>query len=104
MLQNRTQTGPLKEQMFSDLQLREIRFAGMLHDIGKISVKEEVLGKEKKLYRHELEVIRMRLKLMRANLKLHEHATGETHPEQIEKLFPRTIAIDVDRRPRQLHL
>jgi HD-GYP domain-containing protein (c-di-GMP phosphodiesterase class II) len=87
---NRTTTGPLKDLHFSDTQLREIRFAAMLHDIGKISVKESVLMKEKKLQPHELDMIRMRLKLMRSNLKLHAQIAGTTsrpeHKELLERI------------------
>jgi HD-GYP domain-containing protein (c-di-GMP phosphodiesterase class II) len=45
---NRTGDGSLAQIHFSDLQMREIRYAAMLHDIGKISVREDVLKKEKK--------------------------------------------------------
>lgn len=83
---NRAQTGPLRDTQFNAHQLREIRFAAMLHDIGKISVKESVLMKEKKLQPYELEMIRMRLKLMRSNLKLHERVSGESQREAIEKV------------------
>lgn len=83
---NRTRTGPLRETQFSVEQVREVRFAAMLHDIGKISVKEAVLMKEKKLFPWELDVIRMRLKLMRSNLKLHAQVSGIAHQELLEKI------------------
>src|SRR5690606_25966285 len=47
---NRTQTGQLALIQFNSTQMRELRYAAMLHDIGKISVREDVLKKEKKLY------------------------------------------------------
>jgi HD-GYP domain-containing protein (c-di-GMP phosphodiesterase class II) len=40
--------------------LRELEYASLLHDFGKIGVREEVLVKAKKLFSHELEAIRMR--------------------------------------------
>jgi HD-GYP domain-containing protein (c-di-GMP phosphodiesterase class II) len=83
---SRTETGPLRELRFSDTQLREIRYAAMLHDIGKISVKEEVLNKEKKLLPWELETIRMRLRLMRANFKLREQAGVGNFSRELRKL------------------
>jgi len=67
---NRVQVGPLSIIHFSDLQLRELRYAAMLHDIGKISVKEDILKKEKKLHPWELSMIEMRMKLMKANYRL----------------------------------
>ena len=45
---------------FSREQLRELRYAGLLHDFGKVAVREQVLVKEKKLYPPDLSVIRHR--------------------------------------------
>ncbi len=39
---------------FSRNQIREIRYAALLHDFGKVGVREKVLTKSKKLYDHEL--------------------------------------------------
>ena len=62
---NRESRGPLGFVKFNPMQMREIRYAAMLHDIGKISVREHVLQKEKKLFPWELEVIEMRFKMMK---------------------------------------
>jgi HD-GYP domain-containing protein (c-di-GMP phosphodiesterase class II) len=44
---------------FNDLQIKEIRYASLLHDFGKIGVPEHVLLKEKKLYPMEyMEIFR----------------------------------------------
>jgi HD-GYP domain-containing protein (c-di-GMP phosphodiesterase class II) len=67
---NLTKVGLLASTQFSDVQMREIRYAAMLHDIGKISVREDVLQKEKKLHAWELSQIEMRFKMMRLALKL----------------------------------
>ncbi|HWZ60880.1 MAG TPA: HD domain-containing phosphohydrolase [Gemmatimonadaceae bacterium] len=45
---------------FTRAQLRELRYAGLLHDFGKVGVREQVLIKEKKLYPRGLDVIRLR--------------------------------------------
>jgi HD-GYP domain-containing protein (c-di-GMP phosphodiesterase class II) len=45
---------------FTAVQLRELRYAGLLHDFGKVGVREEVLVKQKKLYPMHLDVIRLR--------------------------------------------
>jgi len=66
---NKTGSGQLGLIHFSPTQLRELRYAAMLHDIGKISVKEDILKKEKKLFSWELELIEMRFKMMRLALK-----------------------------------
>jgi response regulator RpfG family c-di-GMP phosphodiesterase len=40
--------------------MRELEYASLLHDFGKIGVREHVLVKAKKLYPHDLELIRQR--------------------------------------------
>ena len=57
---DRAEDGPYRAVRFSREQLREIRYAGLLHDFGKVGVREEVLVKAKKLYPLQLELIRQR--------------------------------------------
>ncbi|HSY48905.1 MAG TPA: HD domain-containing phosphohydrolase [Thermoanaerobaculia bacterium] len=45
---------------FTSEQVREIRYASLLHDFGKVGVREQVLVKEKKLYPLQLETLRNR--------------------------------------------
>jgi HD-GYP domain-containing protein (c-di-GMP phosphodiesterase class II) len=52
--------GPYRDVSFTREQLRELRYAGLLHDFGKVGVREQVLVKQKKLYPHDLEIIRHR--------------------------------------------
>src|SRR5205814_3168796 len=52
--------GPYRGLEFSREQLRELRYAGLLHDFGKVGVREQVLIKQKKLYPWDLDVIRHR--------------------------------------------
>ncbi len=49
-----------RDVRFSDRQLKEIEYAGLLHDFGKVGVRENVLVKAKKLYDWQLELIRNR--------------------------------------------
>src|SRR5439155_1442707 len=49
--------GPYSGLTFTREQLREIRYAGLLHDFGKVGVREQVLVKAKKLYPLQLELI-----------------------------------------------
>ncbi|HEY0970622.1 MAG TPA: HD domain-containing phosphohydrolase [Gemmatimonadales bacterium] len=53
--------GQYRGRRFTREQLRELRYAALLHDFGKVGVREEVLVKGKKLYPAELERIRQRL-------------------------------------------
>jgi len=52
--------GPYRNLRFSREELRELRYAGLLHDFGKVGVREQVLVKQKKLYPADLELIRHR--------------------------------------------
>lgn len=52
--------GTYKDIRFSRDQLREIRYASLLHDFGKVGVREQVLIKEKKLYPLQIDLIRAR--------------------------------------------
>jgi hypothetical protein len=45
--------------------LKEIRYAALLHDFGKVGVREEVLVKAKKLYPLQLDVLRQRFDYIR---------------------------------------
>jgi HD-GYP domain-containing protein (c-di-GMP phosphodiesterase class II) len=57
---DRETTGPYAEARFSREDLRELEYASLLHDFGKIGVRERVLVKAKKLYDERLELIRAR--------------------------------------------
>lgn len=52
--------GPFKNVLFSEDQIKEVRYASLLHDFGKIGVTEPVLQKKKKLKDRELESVLLR--------------------------------------------
>lgn len=52
---------------FSSEELRELRYAALLHDFGKVGVRERVLTKAYKLYEEELTTIHTRFLLARAS-------------------------------------
>ena len=52
--------GPFTGVTFTRDDLRQIQYAGMLHDFGKVGVRERVLVKPKKLYEEELRAIEAR--------------------------------------------
>lgn len=41
--------GPFANRFFSDAEMKQLRYAGLLHDFGKVSVSEETLVKKNKL-------------------------------------------------------
>jgi len=55
--------GPYRNVVFNAQDLREIEYASLLHDFGKIGVRERVLIKAKKLFDEELELIQNRFHL-----------------------------------------
>jgi HD-GYP domain-containing protein (c-di-GMP phosphodiesterase class II) len=52
--------GPYRDAAFSREDLRELEYASLLHDFGKIGVREKVLVKANKLYDEELVLLRER--------------------------------------------
>ncbi len=67
---DRTETGIYKKVSFNEDEMREIRYASLLHDFGKLGVREAVLVKAKKLYPEDLALIEERFKLVRASYEI----------------------------------
>ncbi|HMG22938.1 MAG TPA: HD domain-containing phosphohydrolase [Kofleriaceae bacterium] len=67
---NDTDTGHFREVRFSRDDLTQIQYAGLLHDFGKVGVREHVLVKAKKLYEHERELVLQRFQLIKRGYKL----------------------------------
>ncbi len=57
----RVETGPYRSVRFGPQDVNELKYAALLHDFGKIGVREKVLVKAMKLYPGNLERIRARL-------------------------------------------
>jgi HD-GYP domain-containing protein (c-di-GMP phosphodiesterase class II) len=62
-------TGAYAGVKFDPVQLKEIRYAALLHDFGKVGVREEVLVKAKKLYPLQLELLRQRFDYIRKEIE-----------------------------------
>jgi HD-GYP domain-containing protein (c-di-GMP phosphodiesterase class II) len=54
---------------FSDEHITEVRYAALLHDFGKVGVREKVLVKANKLTDERLEVLRYRFELQKERLR-----------------------------------
>lgn len=61
---DQTRSGPFSDATFNEKQLQELEYAALLHDFGKIGVREEVLVKAKKLYPYELDLVHARILTM----------------------------------------
>ena len=66
-----------RDVRFSHDEMKEIRYASLLHDFGKVGVREEVLVKAKKLPAGQLDMIRQRGEIIRRGLEL-RHARRKT--------------------------
>ncbi|MBC7187026.1 MAG: GAF domain-containing protein [Calditrichaeota bacterium] len=66
---DRVQTGPYRTVHFTRDQIQQIKYAGLLHDFGKIGVREHVLVKAKKLYPAQLEIIKGRFRYLKRALQ-----------------------------------
>jgi HD-GYP domain-containing protein (c-di-GMP phosphodiesterase class II) len=67
---NKVEIGPLRAISFNDDQMKEIEYASLLHDFGKLGVREQVLVKAKKLYPGELELIQERWEVIRSRIEI----------------------------------
>ncbi|MFN3477588.1 MAG: HD domain-containing phosphohydrolase, partial [Candidatus Methylomirabilales bacterium] len=66
---DRIDVGPYAKIGFSPEEIREIRYAALLHDFGKVGVREPVLVKANKLFEADLELIRSRFKFIKKALE-----------------------------------
>jgi len=80
-------------------QMREIRYAALLHDFGKVGVRENVLTKANKLYAHELELIETRFRALTAQMEnthlrsaVEALRQGSALPADIEEARERELA------------
>jgi len=75
----RKEDGPYRDVRFTPAQMRELHVAALLHDIGKIAVREEVLLKAKKLPPALWERIDARFDLIGRTMEL-ESCRSRSHP------------------------
>ncbi len=76
---DRADSGPYKDIHFTRDDIREIRYASILHDFGKVGVREEVLVKARKLYPPQLELIKKRFQYIRKSLELEAYRKKLDH-------------------------
>jgi len=69
MAVDRADLPALRAVRFDREQIQEIRYAALLHDFGKVGVRERVLTKAKKLYPYELRELRLRFQYAKACLE-----------------------------------
>jgi HD-GYP domain-containing protein (c-di-GMP phosphodiesterase class II) len=67
---NKSEVGHYGQVRFSENDLTQIQYAALLHDFGKVGVREHILVKAKKLYEHERELILQRFQLIKRGYKI----------------------------------
>jgi len=67
---NRTPTGPYGDLHLGDKEIRELKYASLLHDFGKVGVTEKVLVKATKLYYGQVDMIRERFQTIKRTLEV----------------------------------
>jgi HD-GYP domain-containing protein (c-di-GMP phosphodiesterase class II) len=65
--------GPFRGLKFSSTEIQEINYASLLHDFGKVGVREAVLVKAEKLYPQEIEVLKARFELARKDRQMQSY-------------------------------
>ncbi len=96
---DRSRTGSYAQVRFSQEQMKEIRYAALLHDFGKVAVKEEVLVKAKKLYPGQLTVVQTRFDYVRMEL---EARYEKLKLEAVLQRGPERAQIEIDQLEREL--
>ncbi|MCA8938430.1 MAG: GAF domain-containing protein, partial [Planctomycetes bacterium] len=67
---NRKTEGPFADVAFTDEEMVEIHYAALLHDVGKIGVREHVLTKANKLFPDQFANVKTRAELISTALQL----------------------------------
>jgi HD-GYP domain-containing protein (c-di-GMP phosphodiesterase class II) len=89
------ESGLFREIRFTRDQLQEIKYASLLHDFGKVGVREKVLIKGKKLYVGEMLLVRQRFAYIKRTLEA-EHLRSKLEQVMAGKAGPDLLA-EMDR-------
>jgi HD-GYP domain-containing protein (c-di-GMP phosphodiesterase class II) len=74
---NNVKEGPLQDVIFTDENLKELEFACLLHDFGKVYVDLDVIMKAKKLYPKDYDYLNLRLAYLERSLELENLQTTD---------------------------
>jgi HD-GYP domain-containing protein (c-di-GMP phosphodiesterase class II) len=102
----REERGPYQRVVLRPAEMRELRYAALLHDFGKVGVRENVLLKEAKLFPDEFQRLEQRFREVRYAMELQRARL------QVEILFrmgseaaaKEFLALDEDYRRRRAEL
>src|SRR5947199_3285361 len=92
---NEIATGKYRDVKLTDDQMKELRYACLLHDFGKVGVREHILVKAKKLVPGQLEVIQARFEFIERSVQV-KYATEKL--EAMRAGANGTALDEIDRR------
>ncbi len=92
---DRSSDAAFKDIKFNDDEMREIEYASLLHDFGKLGVRENVLVKARKLYPWQYETVQERFDLIRASLEV-------DYLRQLVNFMNNPMAFSIDFNPDNL--
>lgn len=92
---------------FGEAELKELRYAALLHDFGKLGVSERILTKGQKLPDRQFELIRYRIRLTQENLRrqMYEqmlHAVKDGADSRQIAALEKTAAAELNRLDKYL--
>jgi HD-GYP domain-containing protein (c-di-GMP phosphodiesterase class II) len=90
------EVGKYKDVYLTDDQLKELRYACLLHDFGKVGVREHILIKAKKLIPGQLEVIQARFEFVERSVQV-KYANEKLEAMRSGRGDAHTLT-DIDRR------
>ncbi|NLK63043.1 MAG: GAF domain-containing protein [Fusobacteria bacterium] len=87
---NRIDYGKYKDFKFTKEEIKELYFASLLHDVGKIGVKEEVLVKKNRLSDDRISIIGYKFNIHKNNLK----EKGEIDLKKYDEMYQFLVEIN----------
>ena len=88
--------GKYKDVRLNEDQLKELHYASLLHDFGKVGVRERILIKARKLFPYQLEWIQSRFESIERSVQV-KYATEKLDAMRRGEASPAVLA-DIDRR------
>jgi HD-GYP domain-containing protein (c-di-GMP phosphodiesterase class II) len=78
-------SGPFKDIQYTNTEIKELEFAALLHDFGKVYIDINIFKKEKKLYQKEFENLILKLNYLYKFIELGYAYKETNHPSKAAK-------------------
>ena len=83
---SRQQSGSFAQYCFTETEIRELEFAGLLHDFGKVYIEPAIFLKGKKLYHRDFDFLTLRYAYLYRSIELaYLDAAPELDPESRQR-------------------